>query len=470
VIENLLSREERPAFIAVALSLAGLQLLGFLAVPDTALVFATALFFASYRKFISTKTMAATIMLGISCAILLYSKYHGALVVLFTLFSNLRLLKDRRIYLAGLIAVILFGPHVWWQYQHDWMSFRYHLFESNVNVYEPGFTLSYLAGQLLLAGPVAGFLLIPAALLYKPADRFERALKFTLAGIYIFFLLSSFRGKVEINWTVPVWVPLLILSVKYWVRHEKWRKALLVLLPLSLVVTVGARIIMVADILPSRSVRSRFHAWKEWPAEMRSRTENLPVVFSNSYQRASKYWFYTGQMAYSQNHYKEHRNQFNFWPLEDSMLGRRIYYLDVYDLHRMQDSLKTPIGWVGFRSDPRFESFAKIQFIPEKKKYTASNGTLHVNARVEMPEAYKQYIRNSPYILVNISLAVFGKKGWIKDIQTDLFLRDLLQGSVSLAIPLGLDAGNYQLLFTLAVRDYYPTHNSSKFALRVTGY
>ena len=55
--------------------------------------------------------------------------------------------------MAGVIALLFFTPHLLWQYQHDWISFRYHLFESNVNPYKFSFTLEYVGGQILLAGP-----------------------------------------------------------------------------------------------------------------------------------------------------------------------------------------------------------------------------------------------------------------------------------------------------------------------------
>ena len=106
-------------------------------------------------------------------------------------------------------------PHLWWQYQHDWVSFRYHLFESNVNPYKFSHTLEYIGGQILLAGPMAGFILLPAALFYRSKDVFETGLKFTLVGIYGFFLLSSLRGKVEANWTSAALVPLIILSYNF---------------------------------------------------------------------------------------------------------------------------------------------------------------------------------------------------------------------------------------------------------------
>lgn len=77
-----------------------------------------------------------TICLGLSIALLFYTKYHALLIVLFTLLSNMRLFFRAKAWLAVLVAFILFTPHILWEYSHDWVSIRYHLFESNVNAYK----------------------------------------------------------------------------------------------------------------------------------------------------------------------------------------------------------------------------------------------------------------------------------------------------------------------------------------------
>src|SRR5690606_18604473 len=214
---------------------------------------------------------------------------------------------------------------------------------------------------LFLPGPIAGFIILPAAFLYKTANKTERALKFSMIGIYLFFLLSSFRGRVEANWTSPVLVSLMVLSHQYIIQKSSWQKWIWRLLPITLLLTLFARLAMVADFLPVRAVKERYHSWQDWPGEIKKRTEGLPIVFSSSYQRASKYWFYTGQVSFSQNMYRMRKNNYNFWPIEDSLLGKPVYFMDIYGMSRFTDSLKTPIGWVGYRLDSSFASFSKVK-------------------------------------------------------------------------------------------------------------
>ncbi|HEX5654024.1 MAG TPA: glycosyltransferase family 39 protein [Chitinophagaceae bacterium] len=468
IIENLTRHKHPFLFYAIALSIAVLQLSGFIAVPDIPLIFFTALFFLCYKRFLDRSTLVTALLLGLSIALLFYSKYHAVLVVFFTVLSNLKLLARYQTWLAGLVALALFAPHLWWQYQHDWVSFRYHLFESNVNAYKFSFTADYLIGQVLLPGPLAGLILLPAAFLYKPADNTERALRFTMIGIYAFFLLSSFRGRVEANWTSPALVPLIILAHQYLIEKIKWQKLLVRLLPVTLALVVAARILMIADLVPVKALRERYHSWKEWPSEMKKRTQGLPVVISNSYQRASKYWFYTGQPAYSQNWYRERKNNYNFWPVEDSLLGKPVYFMDKYRVYRFPDSLQTPIGWMGYRYDSSFASFAKINIKPSSAKISIDAGEpLEIQASVSIPEHYRQFISNHQ-MEDSIKIGVFDKKGWLKDLDTPLHLRELVnKKEFTISLDPGLSKGKYFLRFTIQVNYYNATHNSDKIELMV---
>lgn len=469
VIEHLTEKKNPVLFYGIALSMAVIQLTGFIAVPDIPLIFFTALFFLWYKKFLDNFSLLNTLLLGLAIAFLLYSKYHAVLIVFFTFLSNPKIFTRYQLYIAGLIALALYAPHLWWQYEHDWVSFRYHLFESNVNAYKFSFTTDYVLGQLLLAGPVAGFILLPAALLYKTKTNTERALRFTMLGIYVFFLLSSFRGKVEGNWTSPALVAVIILAHQYLNEKIQWQKWLYRLLPVTLLLVLFARIIMIADILPVKAIQKRYHAWKEWPQLMKEKTKGLPVVFSNSYQRASKYWFYSGQMTYSLNLYKERRNNYNFWPIEDSMLGKPVYFLDIWGLWRFSDTMKTPLGYVGYKYDSAFLSYSKIKITLTERKIRIQEGKeIKLDCTVEVPVNYLQFIDRSQPADDSIRIGIYKSGKWQRDIFTGLLLKEAIsQKKILLTINPGLSTGNYYLRFAVNHKAYHPTHNSEKIELIV---
>ncbi len=468
IAEKLTEQKNPFLFYGIALSVTVLQLAGFYAVPDTPLIFFTAFFFWRYRFFILSDSLINTLLLGLSITLLFYTKYHALLIVLFTLLSNLRLMFRRRAWVALTIALLLFTPHLYWEWNHDWVSFRYHLFESNVDAYKFSYSLEYILGQLLLAGPIAGLILIPAAFLLRSSTYTERAMKYTLIGLYIFFFLSSFRGKVEPNWTSAGLVPLIVLAHRSLQQRPLLLKWLWRTLPLSIIIVLFARIVMVEDILPVHPIQQRFHAWKLWPEEMRIRTKGLPVIFSNSYQRASKYWFYTGQISYSQNHVRDHRNNYNLWPIEETILGRPVYFLDLYGLKNYKDSLQTPIGTIGYRYDSLSVSMAAIQFLPEQKRFEVlASDSIHLKGKMVMPANYSAFLRSHTELDFPIKVLMLKKKSIIVDHIIPLKLNELLKGSFDFKLYPKLPADDYDLIFSIEAPGYNPTHNSARFPLRV---
>jgi len=469
LIETLIVKKNARLFYAIVLSLGVLQISGFVAVPDTPLIFCTAAFFWAYKKFVGNFSIGSALKLGIITALLLYSKYHGVLIIIFTLMSNVRILTKYQTYVAGGIALFLFMPHLWWQFQHDWVSFRYQLFENKVERYSVNSTIEYIGGQILLTGPLAGLLLLPAALLYKGRNLIEKTLYINLIGIYVFFLLSSFRGTVEANWTAPVLVPLIVLSHRFLEDNRQWRKLFFKLFPFTLLVILMSRIILMIDILPIKPIQERYHSWKVWPKDMKQRTKGMPIVFSNSYQRASKYWFYSGQITYSQNSYRDRKNNYDYWPLEDSVLGKPVYFLDIYELARFRDSVRTPLGWIGYRYDSCFASFAKINITTIPRKFVIRKGErIPLKCSFDVPQNYSSFILSHPSAVDTIRIGLFNQDGWIKDVFTGFSLQQINRQKVTeIDFDPNLSKGKYYFLFAINNDDYNATHNSGKVPLEV---
>ena len=88
-------------FLVTIFSIFGLNVLGFLALPDSPLLLFTVLFFVQYKKFLVKESFLNSILLGIIIAAMLYSKYHGLLIIIFTVISNLNLLRSRKFYISA---------------------------------------------------------------------------------------------------------------------------------------------------------------------------------------------------------------------------------------------------------------------------------------------------------------------------------------------------------------------------------
>jgi len=469
-LEKLLPAKNDLLFYTIVLSMAILQIGGIIAVPDTPMLFFTILFFYVYKKLLEKPGFSIAVMLGVVIALMFYSKYHGLLVVLFSILSNTKLLTRYHIYVAGITAFIIFSPHLYWQYSHGFPSLQFHLLERNAPEYRISFTLDYIVGQLFLAGPIAGFLLLYYAFRKWPADYFERALKFNLAGIYLFFLVSTFKGRVEANWTVPAFIPLVVLSFAWLLTHERARMWIQRLAAVTIIIVFVIRMYTLVHLFPDSKVKQdEFHNNPEWAIAIQQHAKEMPVFFVDSYQRPSKYWFYSGTPAFSLNTVDYRRNNFNYWPLEDAFMGKKVYAIyqgkkqDYYT-----DSIQTDKGVYLGRTIDQYFSFSRIRIAPQTA-LNANNGAANSLITLQTDEATLQRIR-FPYDSLRVWLTVYKKDSVIRNIPTNVklgMIKDHRQ-TLPVTIPVDLPKGEYITRFSItSCIDGWPSINSSVIKLRV---
>ena len=461
ITAKLIASKDNKLFYLLIGAMGAMQIGGMLAVPDVPLIFFAAVYFWVYRRFVNEQTWRNTILLGLSMALMFYSKYHGILLVFFTLLSNINLLKVFKFYVAVIITTLLFFPHIYWQYTHGFPSLQYHLIERNASSYDISFTLDYLAGQLLLFGPLLGWLILYYAFRSPVQNSFERALKFCVVGVLAFFLLSTFKGRVEANWTVMLFTPVVILAHQAIVRKGWSQKWLLYTLPVTLLLVLVTRVYMIWDFMPGVSIRPEIHHNKEWTSQVAAVAQGKPVVFVNSYQRPSKYMFYTGQLSYSLNSRYARRSQYNYWDTETQLWGQPV--MVVFDPGTdmpITDSLKTVHGTWDYSIQPDYYSYSLIRLKPALKEIKARRGA-HVNVILQPNNDYHQPIRldraNEPVL----GYAFTTKDEALPPVKSAMTLeRAVLRRLINLEVIMPEKPGKYQLKFCVFAGDMPPTHNS----------
>jgi hypothetical protein len=285
-------------------------------------------------------------------------------VILFTAASNISLLKNKKAWVAVMTATILFLPHLFWQYTHQYPSVQYHLFERTATGFDPMNPLEYIVGQMLLVGPLMGWFFIWCSVKYRTKNLYERALQFSMTGIYLFFLFTTFRGEAEGNWTVAAIVPLIILSHQYLWEKDKLQRMLLKTLPVSLLFVLTVRIYLISPVKPIKSLNTNeFEQNRAWAQKIRSASDGLPVVFISSYQKAAKYWFYGGIPSFSLNTPFYRRSNYNFWPIEQSLQGKKVYVVYQYDPDLFKDSIQTSAGLLRGKRIDSFYSFSGVRLV-----------------------------------------------------------------------------------------------------------
>lgn len=273
LISVLIDNRNDKLFYAISASVAVAHLGGIIAVPDTPLLFFVIFYFLRYKKFVEKMNWLNSLWLAISIALMLYTKYHGVLVVFFTLLSNLKLLRRHQTYIVATVSLVLFAPHLYWQYTHDFPSVQFHLLERSASTYRFSFTTEYLLGQIILPGPIIGWLLIWAAIMYKSSTVTERALQFTLIGFYGFFLISSLNARVEANWTLPAFGGLIVLGHQYLQTRPGMSRWIYRTVPLTLLLVFAARIYMLLDGDDANAIsKDEFHQNKVWVNEIEKKS------------------------------------------------------------------------------------------------------------------------------------------------------------------------------------------------------
>ncbi|MBN3661643.1 MAG: glycosyltransferase family 39 protein, partial [Ornithobacterium rhinotracheale] len=111
------------------------QVFGFIATPDSPLLFFGIFYLYMLKKFTERSTWGRAFLLGFSMAALMYSKYHSAFLIIFTLIPFVpKFIKNIKAYAAIIFALLLYVPHLYWQYAHDFQSLEYHFFRRNANL------------------------------------------------------------------------------------------------------------------------------------------------------------------------------------------------------------------------------------------------------------------------------------------------------------------------------------------------
>lgn len=306
-----------------------LNVYGFLTLPDTPLLFFTALFLLTYKRFLKVASIGNTIFLGLTMTALMYSKYHAVLVIFFVLLSNLKLLKNKYAWMAVAIALLAYLPHFLWLYENDLVTIKYHLFERPNQAYSfEGFTLGYLLNLVVNFGLIFPFAYW--ALFKKKANgNFDKALLFLSYGIILFFLISSFQRRTQTQWVIVICIPMALLTYEYLLNHVKSRKWIYRLSIISFAILILGRIGLAYE--PLFPVIYETHGNKEWVNKVKSEVGDMPIVFENSYRRSPMYQFYSGGIStFSLNNIHYRQNQYTIDESEAKVQGKKVAYISLY--------------------------------------------------------------------------------------------------------------------------------------------
>ncbi len=311
-------------FFIISFSVVMLQAYGFVATPDVPLLLFTALFLWSFKYYADTDySWQGALWLSVCMAALMYSKYHGALIIFFVLLSDLKLFRKKSFYLSVLFAMVLFLPHILWQINHAFPSLQYHLVDRS----KP-FKWFNFVDFALNQFPVFNPFTLPAAIYVifhrKNRSPFERSLKFLFVGFILFFTFWNFKSRVEPHWTIAAAIPMIILMVREASQNIKLKRYVTRIMAPSLLLLILMRFFLIFDILP---IPTEWHGDKQRVADLKTYAKDRPVVYLRGFQMPSKYRFYTANSSGDAScvgvlNYRH--TQYDFWRFDEAYWDKAV--------------------------------------------------------------------------------------------------------------------------------------------------
>lgn len=267
---------------------------GFLAIPDSILLVFTFAYFFILEKFINSKgkeSLLCSILLALIIGLGLLGKYHLFLAIIFTFVSYPKLLIRKETLLVTILSLLIFLPHLIWMIDHDYVTWKFHLF-GRANAVRGVDNFASLFGSFIaLGGLVLSLPLFYLIVILKPRDQFEKILRLCFLGQAGFFLFLSFRNSIEGNWLLTMIVPGLILisrpgfeqlNVEKWKNYFAFNFILILILRFMFIVPLKS--------YPLPRLAELFQ-WEDLSSQIKDLCGDQPI-FANSYQVAAKLTYY----------------------------------------------------------------------------------------------------------------------------------------------------------------------------------
>ena len=202
--------------------------------PDIPLMFFWALTLYAAYIYLEEDNKNYALLTGVAAGAMLLSKYTGILP-LFTLFIYILIykrtvFKDKYLYFAILLALVIFSPVLVWNYQHDFISFIFqfhHGVETAQKVFQGNKFFEFIGLQFVLFHP---FYLLPLFyFIVRDKRRFERKKVYLLLPflfVLFFFSYNAAFKPANAQWAAGAYLTASIL-LGYYISMYSYRKLLI---------------------------------------------------------------------------------------------------------------------------------------------------------------------------------------------------------------------------------------------------
>lgn len=272
-------------WVSIGAPLIGLSTL--VLTPDLPLLLFYSLTIYFFDRALVKKSWYEYALFGLSFGLGFTSKYHIVLILpslLIYLIASRQIKNVKWNFVLISLLFVLIGafPVLWWNYQNEWISFKFQLNHGlGKKSWKPKWPWEYLGSVLMLLLPFYW------GTFYKAVrENKQKLLIYLSVPILVFFFVTSFRSKVEANWSQIAFFPALSLLAYH--DLSRWKSKVTVLFwSLSLMVLLFLWSKPWYKGCPEKFCEpNRYLVLKEVV------DEHQPFMASN-YQMASYLWFQT---------------------------------------------------------------------------------------------------------------------------------------------------------------------------------
>ncbi len=432
-------------FFILAASLWMFSAYGFISTPDAPLLFFTALFLFSYKNFLDNQRWSTTVLLSLAMAGMVYSKYQAVLIIGFVVLSNLKLLKTYRFWLAGIVALLLLSPHIHWQFVNNFPSFKYHLVDRS-DGFKWKFIFEYIPNQMVVFNPLILGLVFYVLVKFRSGDLFTRALYFLIIGFIGFFWITAFRGHVEPQWTLACSAPIiLILFNRIW-ESQLLKKYIRTIVFPALLLLLVFRILILTNLplVKSLDINGKEEQFKF----VESVADNLPVVFSSSYQSPSLFTFFTGKVSFPVSSLYTRQTQYDIWQLEKTYQNKPAFIASTRE-GRSKLFEKDKIQFTGYVTSS-LQTTNRIRILFDSLPEVLTGGdSISISIKLSNPGGYDVDFNHFDFPVQIIAVLLKGKDIILNPVKLSAPISILHQGesinrTIKTVIP-NLPAGEYKI-------------------------
>ena len=195
-------------------------------------------------------------------------------------------LKNPRLYAAMGLAAVLYLPNLWWNYTHEFVSFK-HVERDNAHItglhFHVGKMLEFLGSQFGVFGPVLFGWLLAILPRYRSLAKEEsyKLLWWFIMPMFALIIVVSLLSRAFANWSAPMYVASTVLVVA-WLWRRGYRRWLYAAIGINILLGLG--LYHYHDITRGLGIElgrksdpySRVRGWKELGARVSEVMKKYP--------------------------------------------------------------------------------------------------------------------------------------------------------------------------------------------------